>query len=131
MRTEQPISAGTWKQVQQVMLSIKVDMERWLLLEHSMLTATQVQTASSKQMDVVESVLLHSYGVLQTADRRGCERCFVEVLPTLPAAHGCGCQCCSLLRYCTNFKQQTAVGVGTVEASPQLQKADGCGSQHC
>ena len=46
------------------MLSIKVDMERWLLLEHSMLTATQVQTASSKQMDVVESVLLHSYGVL-------------------------------------------------------------------
>lgn len=110
-----------------------------------MLTATQVQTASSKQMDVVESVLLHSYGVLQTADRRGCERCFVEVLPTLPAAHGCGCQCCSLSRYCTNFKQQTGVGVSTVEVlykqqtgvgvstvevSYQLRTANGCGCQH-
>ena len=113
------------------MLSVEVDMERWLLLEHSMLTATQVQTASSKQMDVMGSVLLHSYGVLQTVDGRGCERYFVEVLPTLPAAHECGCQCYSLLRYCTNFKQQTDVGVSTVEASHQLQKANGCGSQHC
>ena len=112
------------------MLSVEVDVERRLLLEHSMLTATQVQTASSKQMDVMESVLLHSYSVLQTANC-GCERHFVEVLPTLPAAHGCGCQCYSLLRYCTNFKKQTGVGVSTVEASHQLQKADGCGSQHC
>ena len=69
----------------------------------------------------------------------------VEASHQLQKADGCGSQHCqgivqtsnsrwlwesALLKYCTNFKQQTDLGVSTVEVSYQLRTANGCGCQH-
>ena len=115
-----------------------------------------VQTSNSRRL--WESALLRHHPSFKKQTDVGVST--VEVSHQLRTADGCGSQHCrgivqtsnsrwmwesALSRYCTNFKQQTGVGVSTVEVlykqqtgvgvstvevSYQLRTANGCGCQH-